>query len=1054
MRHYLFAITFCLNLAAQANVTLNINGQNIPSKSPAIYGADLNAAPALPYENIQITTSFDENLIQGAPPLRGQMTDPSFFRKLRAAIQQAEMEEAKKNQGAGTKHVLRHVRANFVPDSITFAIAGGAVYFAQLQMVTKSDPALMVKHVEALKDPIAHISFAAFMVANGIFIDMKTRGMDPMTKQLVMKSLTYKGLAVGSFFSSLTADVLTTGKECFGSWIANKNDEASHAACDAAFKQWTVRNKFTQYAPTIMSLIAAQAGAEVVENWAKAGGRMVKPGILYTESKMLKVAQTMGANIDIVITPGGPVVKTVRWLGKLTKFTMFLAVDHAVAPTITRIGNNLIQPLFFDFDALAMSKYLVRGSKHSWNEKNAAAADESFAKFPKEIANFTERMAAWRMHLNGKAEADLAGWLDATSQLLHQIDYAKNFYHKYVENLFDTMNRQHLVDRGEFNDDPSTAWARERRYPYRALPLYGVKSNHDYGNVPENDIYLLKPFDIEPRQSAFVKQTATQFLTTLDKYLMTAPQRAEVIAMISALTKDLTPYQQGVQLDFINKYIERIPRPQQVRGEMLPDHNHGLRSSLKDFRKALGNPLPQLYEGSGFAMAFDTHVTNYQMAKAANFDLSDENFKFAKSADLMMFNMVCGPTTGTIDEGKVLGMNLLPPELVSPRIVNYQVLPEFCKDTWIRKTVTSKNIYEMPVTVDGRQYNNLNRFMVSQIYPNLIGDYRDENKSDKGKVFNAWWMNNILPDLQKTLKAFDGRYQKLVDMTYKQVNDEKTRFDFTMDHITNQSYYLDRNIGDNLRFELEVYLATIRSMILGEKITSDVILKDIAERNRGGIQENVFSYGYQRFFGPTKAKFKPFETPYVSERGTVNQFVKLYAPLLVTAGVSATEITSIDDIAIKVINPIRESLGEKIETQEQKTIAAALAPAIKFMQKVRVTELEMNYKNYLALLRSQTMTFDQLSAAKEKLSKSNSAIFGGIKMAAETVGADNISIEGLTLLTIANGLEALEMDVNRYLLMKIKLSDRLELDMTSLNEFMKAQSIAPTQKRGNSPHGQ
>ena len=71
---------------------------------------------------------------------------------------------------------------------------------------------------------------------------------------------------------------------------------------------------------------------------------------------------------------------------------------------------------------------------------------------------------------------------------------------------------------------------------------------------------------------------------------------------------------------------------------------------------------------------------------------------------------------------------------------------------------------------------------------------------------------------------------------------------------------------------------------------------------------------------------------------------------------------------------------------------------------------------------------------------------------AEMVGQDNLPTEAQTVLAVANGLEALEIEVNRYLLMKVRLADRLELDMSQLNAFLKAKSIAPQQRSGAKPH--
>lgn len=1024
-----------------SNVRMTVNGQQVDPAEVNKY--NINSQP---YNKLLMTSEFSERVKVAIDKSDMPHSDPSFFSRLRQEINKVEMEEARKNQGEGTAHVLRHVKANFAPDSITFAIAGGLVYFTQLQLVTKSDPALMVKHIESLKDPIAHISFGAFMVANGIYIDLKTRGLDPMTKQLAMKTLTYKGLAVGSFASSLTADLLVTMKECTKAWLANKNDQQSHAACDYSYKQWTFRNKFVQYAPQILSLLAAQKASEVVEGTARVGGRFLKPGVKSLESLTVKFFRLSAANIDLVFVGGGWGVKAIRWLGKLTKFTMFLAVDHYVSPHVTRIGNDLIQPAFFDFDALAINKYMYRGMKHNWDAKKAQDADEQFDKLPKELYNFTERMAAWRMHLNAKAEADLQGWLEITSKLLHQVDYAKNFYLKYIENLYDTLNRQHLVNQGEFKDAPDRAWALERRYPFRILPLYGVKSGHDYGDVPENDIYLTKPFDIEPYQNEIVQKVAISFYPAIGvSFGLYGRHLEEVKALIKPLTGKLTPWQQGVILDKINQRYIAIPRPPMpTRGGVVPeDTNKPIRWALWQFKSALGDPRPQLKEGSGFNMAFDTYIANYQQAKEADFDLKDQNYKFNKASDLMLYQMICGEQTAKIEEGTFSGMNFL-----APRLVNYSGSLKFCKDTWIFKNVKTDSIHNWQIEIDGKTYTNPTRFIMARIYPGLLGNWRDIEKADKGQGFDRWWVTSIFPSLQGQLKKLDERYGKVVEEADRQINDHKKWYDSAIDWAFNGSYYLDKNVGDNLRFEFEVYNSILKTVLLNEKAESKKWEYLLDVHDRAIERRNV--------------------VPQVSSEGAAQRLKQRYGWLFkFMKEVKPEEVTNLDEFSEKLLLPAREKLKlvreRNLKTPQQSVKNAKLLKDVillelslntltKELNVIRMQEFEMNFKNFMALLKRPSLRFDEMLAAKERLYKSNTIILGGFKQMAELVGAENLPGEVQTVLAVANGLEALEIEVNRYLLMKVKLADRLEIDMSQLNTFLKHRSLAPQQKQGSKPH--
>jgi hypothetical protein len=1043
MRHLQTIVTLLLvvltSLASFAKDPILQPGDNAPAGRgiPIASNAD---------GSFSATTQFGDRVQLAIDKSDIAQADPSFFRRLRQEITKLEMAEAQKNQGEGTMHVLRHVKANFVPDSITFAIAGGLVYFTQLQIATKSDPALMVKHLESLKDPIAHISFGAFMVANGLYIDMRTRGLDPMTKQLAMKTLTYKGLAVGSFASSLTADLLVTFKECTKSWINNKNDAASHSACDYAYKQWTFRNKFVQYAPQILSLLVAQKATEVVEGVAHAGGRVVKPGVKLLESAGIKLFKITAANIDMVFGGGTWWIKGIRWAGKLTKFTMFLAVDHFVAPHVMRAGNDLIQPVFFDVDAMALGKALARGSKYNWDSEKAAKANESFNTMPKDILNFTERMSQWRMHLNAKAEANLSGWLDVTSKLLHQVDYSKNYYLKYVENLFDTMNRQHLVNQGEFNDAPDRAWALERRYPLRLLPLYGVKSGKDFEGVPENDMYLAKPFLLEPLQSEMVQKVAVDFMTKAASLGLPAHTAAEVKSLIGPLTQKISPIRQGIQLDKINRRLKMVPA---IR---TTDTDKAIYAALVQFRTALGDPKPQLKEGSGLNMAFDTNVGNYESAKAAGFDLKEKNYRFAKATDLMLFKMICGDKQAQIKEGMLTGINFYP-----PRLVNYQDELSLCKNTGLGENTTSDTLHDWKIESDGKVYDNPTQFIMARIYPTVLGDWRDFSKAQKGIAFDQWWVKSVLPNLQGELKKLDQRFGQVVKEADQQLNNQKAWYDKVIDNVFDWRSYmkdkmlLDNNVGDNLRFEFEFYLTVMKTVLLEEKVAAKKFnqeyILEIAQRARArrDVVPSVSS----------EAETARLKTKYNWLFGFVKEAKR-------------EEITNLDEFRDKLLLPGRAALPAyqnywKQRPEEMKKnpkIAQSLAgyeTGLKRltheMKLVRMNEFEMNYKAFMALLRKPNVKFDEMVAAKEKLYTSNTVFFGDYKQMAELVGLENLPGEVQILLSLANGLEALEMEVNRFLLMKVKLADRLELDMSQLNTFLKHRSLSAPPKKGSaSPH--
>lgn len=118
---------------------------------------------------------------------------------------------------------------------------------------------------------------------------------------------------------------------------------------------------------------------------------------------------------------------------------------------------------------------------------------------------------------------------------------------------------------------------------------------------------------------------------------------------------------------------------------------------------------------------------------------------------------------------------------------------------------------------------------------------------------------------------------------------------------------------------------------------------------------------------------------------------------------------------------------------------------------VRIIELKKSYLDLIQLLqnRSDKVDFKMIQERSEKLMNVSEQIFSQIK---QLEALDNLPAEIKTVLSVRKGLEMLEMDVKRYLFMKVNLANRLEIDLSELNQFMKNQ---PKNKvhNGTKPHG-
>jgi hypothetical protein len=891
---------------------------------------------------------FDGNGVPTMEALPKEQVDVSFLRKLRAEIQAEQIKEHHQSEKDGW---YKSTNKRFIPESATFAIAGGGVYFLTMMAKTNSDPALMVKHLESLKDPIAHISFYSFMAANGMYINFKTKGMDPMTKQLAMKSLQYKGMAVGSLASSFTADLISTFSACTKGWVDNKNNEQSQAACDEAYKTWTLRNKFTQYAPQILSLIASQAGADMIDS----SGRLVKgkwsaKAMQKTESAALKLFKVTSANIDLLITPGGVVVKSIAWIGKLTKFGLFLSVDHLLTPSVMRIGNNVLQPFFFQFDANKLDRLMKNGSDLGWSSEAANKPHiecafqgcKSFDQLPQEIENFTYRMQQWRLHLNSKVENDLSGWLSETNKLLHQIEFSKNFYRTYLENLFSTMSRSAQIQKGEFKDEPKRAWSTQAIYPFRTLPLYGVSSGQDFKGEKENDLYLIKPWLLQKYQSGRLQQISVEYVNKIKDLKLDSISEKKFIEILTGL-KSTSATEQGQQLIRLNNLLGIYSRELTAERAYLTNE---FVAALKKLRKEIGNPLPIMDRGAAFSQAYMAKDTNQLTAQTAGFDLSRKQFSFNKASDLMFYNMICGSEKTEINEYVFSGLNFMPPRLIqeNPDKLN------FCSK--YGTYMTTNSIYKVQI-YDGQKSVLATDYLVSQLSPNILKDIEQGSESSN---FEAWWNSTTIPAVQLKFKDLDTRYKTLVSEAYGNILDQKGYVDFTLDMYTHWSKRLDSNILDNMNFELEFYISTLDSILTHKKIATSDYIDSLIDKSK-------------------QEKFQLVILPKDLEKNNAILF--------------------------------------------------------------RVLNIKKSYKNIIALLQNhEQIDFKKIEDLNIQLSQAIDGIYGKIK---DYENVQELPTEVKLLFSVRKGLESLEIDLKRYLFLKVNLQNRLQIDTAQMNEFLKGQ---------------
>ena len=715
--------------------------------------------------------------------------------------------EMKAQAAAQKDGVFISTNKRFAPESLAFFIAIGGVTFGSMWIKSHGDPLAMERHILSLKDPIAHLSFYTFMQTQGFYMDFfsKRKGlnaMDPTTRAQMMRRLTYQGMAVGSLFSSIAADLGQSARMCVDQWMLGKTDEASLESCNQAWKSWTTRGKFSQYFPQIIALWASQASVEALEAGTRWGFQKITTTQtakkILTKDYLVKLAyKVSAADVALTFSGGGLFLKGIKLAGKVTRFSFFVGVDHFLANYTYRPVNNLLKPMFFDFDAIAINNLWKEADQADWDKKKIKD-QKSIEKFEREIENYAVQMQQWREHLNQDAETDIAGWMEMTKEILNQVDYAYKYYKGFSDTLFQTLNIGHRIRNESLA--PSAA-AIISRYPLRILPFYGVSTGpyKPVGGKVE-DLYITSPNELEKRQREHVVVIATKF-----KEVLAVLQGQEHVKLNSILEKLLSQddHKISVGLNEMNQIVS---------AEEMTDYSNNFRRFSPEFNKIveglrnyLGDPLPVVYPFAGYSQAFAANSIYQITAGAADYSKwsLNQNFRFNKEADLMMYKIICGKPTASLYKVAMAGVDFFSPQFDPPTLLNS--VKDKDRELFCGSNRNTNNLYSTKIGS-----KSLQEFVLANLNYGIIGDFREANPTNS---FDKWWLKAAKEPLNIEFKNFDERFKKLFAAAYANFFDQRSFFKFFVDGL-NQSKYLPKSLHGALKTESDVYLQLLNRALL------------------------------------------------------------------------------------------------------------------------------------------------------------------------------------------------------------------------------------------------
>lgn len=734
---------------------------------------------------------------------------PDALTILREELQrQAEAEQARAQRDG----VFVSTTKRFAPESLTFFVAIGAVTFNTMWIRSHGDPLQMERHLASIKDPIAHISFYAFMQTQGFYMDLRTRrlglnAMDESTRRQMLRRLSYQGMAVGSLASSLVADLGQSVKMCVDKWLKGKTDEQSLASCNEAWRQWTVRDKFTQYFPQIISMWASQAATEIVEATAmRAFDRMAMSAFIrniMARRFLVNFAYKITA-ADVVLTFGGGgwFTKSIKVIGRVARFGLFVGIDQLLSKFLYRPIDNLIQPAFFNFDVMGINSSWSEADRGYWNQANIRDP-RSVKRFEDRIENFGKRMQQWRDHLNQDADMDLNGWMEMTKKILSQVDYSYKYYKGFSNTLFEYLYTGNKIHNGELDGSAAKVIS---RYPFRTLPFYGVSAG-PYRPVGGQiqDLYMISPNEMEQRQKQHALAVGQAFRGRADRLDIKVSEKQEYNNQIIA--KILSGNNNTMATGFKNMNMTLDIYEMQMRSEAAySPSSPSYIDLLYALRRALGDPRPVVYPMAGYSQAFASNSVTRQTAEEADFGKWSitQKFQFNKEADLMFYSILCGNPQGSLHKIQFAGVNFVSPQFAPPTMLK----PGANRQAFCNSIITTDNLYSTKINNE-----ELSQFIIHNIDFRIVGDFT--KNEENAEAFEAWWLRAAKAPISAEFKNYDKKFQKVYQTAYNNFFDHRSLYKYLVD-ILNQSRYLQPSMQANLKFETNLYLQILtRSLLAG-----------------------------------------------------------------------------------------------------------------------------------------------------------------------------------------------------------------------------------------------
>ncbi|MFN7453939.1 MAG: hypothetical protein ACK5RO_04695 [Pseudobdellovibrionaceae bacterium] len=697
----------------------------------------------------------------------------------------------------------------FPNEAFAFFLAIGAITAGQLIFDYANNPVALEQHLDAQKDPVGHLGFLAFMIANGL---VSQPLMAAVESKRLRPFIPYMGMAVGMIASNIVHEIghFPYLQQCVKERVSTGNYEGEN--CQKAYTAWTefsFGEKAHEWAPMLMSLFASTFLSGFIHvALAKAAQ--------WTASRIVTV---VAVEVAIGLVPGGLFIKGIRYVGKVAQLGLFVGLDMLIVPLFTVPYKNIKEGGDIDDLDNQLLIGVARKKDNHWQPETPQSCwqpekpdkEKCAHEFVEILKNMQGELSKWReMNLQNVLMSQ-SNWATNLSQMSGQYRASKSFYRHFLNELWQKKfgpykNYIRIID--------------------RTFPLNGVTPANF--NQQRQDAFLDDPESIEKLQLDTVVAAVNGFARRFNAKAgliaqLNQNERAKVLE-IHNLLRTLEPSKVGQGLQLMNQYVgksyPRISSTPNVRGV------------LAEYRAAFGDPQPFLKPGLGYFNYYEMHPNHVETVKNVPYKRRFGAVSTPTLPESMLAAMMFGPEIGQLQTSREL--KLVQSSSGFKAIFN---APKIITDVLV--PIASNQVPSDPASF-GRITEMRYRQYTPKTHLGVAAPQKPSSESlyeflRKGKIRNdllnadqrsigRWWDANAETEYIRAWIDYEDKYQKIIHNLVKKMWRTESSFrDNGPTKSNSDSVFNNSNVANSiveaLRQEKKMYL-----LILGE------LFKDVGER--------------------------------------------------------------------------------------------------------------------------------------------------------------------------------------------------------------------------------